>query len=214
MAIVAPFGMMYVPSTLVVPGDATATANNIVASEGLIRLGIASNAVVFLIEIVLVVMLYVLLKPVSKTFSLVAAFARLAMTTIQGINLYNQFMALQLLGGASYLSGLEPGQLHTLALLFMNAFESVALVWGLFFSLHLLVLGALVYKSGYIPRLLGVLLLVAGLCYLVQGFGTILLPAYDQIWSTVGLVSIVEVAFPLWLVIKGVRRQDTGSQAA
>jgi hypothetical protein len=73
MAVIAPFGMIYVPSTLVVPGDATATANNILASEGLLRLGIAANAIVFLIEIVLVVMLYVLLKPVSKTFSLAVA---------------------------------------------------------------------------------------------------------------------------------------------
>jgi hypothetical protein len=211
MAVIAPFGMVYVPSTLVVPGDATATANNIVASEGLLRLGIAANAVVFMIEIVLVVMLYVLLKPVSKTFSLVAAFARLAMTTVQGINLFNQFMALQLLGGAAFLNGFEPGQLHALALLFMNAFESVALIWGLFFALHLVVLGTLVFKSGYIPGVLGILLLVAALCYLVQGFGTILLPGYSQIWSTVGLVSMVEVAFPLWLVIKGVRGQRTGS---
>ena len=212
MAVVAPFGMMYVPSTLVVPGDATATANNIVASEGLLRLGIADNAVVFLIEIVLVVMLYVLLKPVSKTWSLVAAFARLGMTTIQGINLFNQFMALQLLGGAAYLNSFEPGQLHALALAFMNAFESVALIWGLFFALHLFVLGALVYKSGYIPRVIGILLLVASLCYLVQSFGTILLPGYDELWSAVGLVSMVELAFPLWLVIKGVRGQGTRSQ--
>jgi hypothetical protein len=214
MAVIAPFGMMYVPSTLVVPGDATATANQIVASEGLLRLGIAGNAVVLMIEIVLVVMLYALLKPVSKTFSLVAAFARLAMTTVQGINLFNHLLALQLLGGAAYLNAFEPGQLHALALLFVNAFESVALIWGLFFAFHLVVLGALVYKSGYIPRVLGILLLVAGLCYLLQGFGTILLPGYDEIWSAVGLVSMVELAFPLWLVIKGVRRQGTGSPSA
>jgi hypothetical protein len=211
MAVIAPFSMVYVPSTLVVPGNATAMANKIMASEGLLRLGIAGNAVVLFIEIVLVVMLYVLLKPVSKTFSLVAAFARLAMTTVQGINLINHFMALQLLSGAAYLNGFEPGQLHALALLFMNAFESVALIWGLFFAFHLVVLGALVYKSGYIPRVLGILLLVAALCYLLQGFGTILLPGYNEIWSTIGVISIVEVAFPLWLVIKGVKRQDTRS---
>jgi hypothetical protein len=214
MAVIAPFGMIYVPSTLVVPGDAAATANNIVASEGLLRLGIADNAVVFLIEIVLVVMLYVLLKPVSKTFSLIAAFARLAMTTVQGINLFNQFMALQVLSGAAYLNGFEPAQLHALALLFMNAFESVALIWGLFFALHLAVLGALVYKSGYIPRVLGVLLIVASLCYLVQSFGTILLPGSSGIWSTVGLVSMVEIVFPVWLVIKGVRGSRAPAPAA
>ncbi|MFN2133436.1 MAG: DUF4386 domain-containing protein [Anaerolineae bacterium] len=214
MAVIAPFGMIYVPSTLVVPGDATATANNIIASEGLLRLGIAGNAVVFLIEIVLVVILYVLLEPVSRTFSLVAAFARLAMTTVQGVNLFNQFMALQVLGGAPYLGGFEPGQLHALALLFMNAFDSVSLIWGLFFALHLAVLGALVYRSGYIPRVVGALLIVASLCYFVQSFGTILLPGSTEIWSAIGLVSMVELAFPLWLVIKGVKGQGTGSQPA
>jgi hypothetical protein len=89
LSIPAFFAFGYVRPSLIVPGNATATANNIVASEGLFRLGVASDSLVFLIEIVLVVMLYVLLQPVSKTLSLVAAFARLAMTVIQGINLLN-----------------------------------------------------------------------------------------------------------------------------
>src|SRR6185295_5139210 len=79
MAVFAPFSIIYLPSILIVPGDAAATTNNMMASEGLFRLGIVSDSLVFLIEIVLVVLLYVLLKPVSKTLSLVAAFARLAM---------------------------------------------------------------------------------------------------------------------------------------
>jgi len=87
LVVIAPFGMLYLPSTLIVPGDATTTANNVLASEPLFRLGIAGDSVVFLIEIVLSVLLYVLLKPVSKTLALVAAFSRLAMTIIQGINL-------------------------------------------------------------------------------------------------------------------------------
>ncbi len=74
MAVFAPFGMMYVPSTLIVPGDAAATASNIMASEGLFRLGIASDSVVFLIEIALTVLLYVLLKPVNKNLALLALF--------------------------------------------------------------------------------------------------------------------------------------------
>jgi Domain of unknown function (DUF4386) len=89
IAVFAPFSMIYVPSTLVVPGDAAATVNNIMTSEGLFRAGIASDSVIFMIEIVLTVMLYVLLKSVNNTLSLVAAFSRLAMTVIQGINLFN-----------------------------------------------------------------------------------------------------------------------------
>jgi len=203
-AVFAPFSMMYVPSILIVPGNAATTASNIMASDGLFRLGIVSDSVVFLIEIVLTVLLYVLLKPVSKTLSLVAAFSRLAMTVIQGINLLNHFFVLLLLSGAGYLTAFSPDQLHALVLLFLNAHEYVARIWGLFFGLHLFVLGYLVYKSGYIPRIVGLLLVFASLCYLTQSFGNILLPKYEGIFATVGLLSIVELAFPLWLLIKGV----------
>jgi hypothetical protein len=89
-------------------------------------------------------------------------------------------------------------------LLFLNAHQSVVLIWGLSFGLHLLVLGYLVYQSGYIPKTVGVLLVIASLCYLTQSFGNILLPNYEAIFASVGLLSIVEIALPLWLLIKGV----------
>jgi hypothetical protein len=187
-----------------VPGDAATTAGNIMASEGLFRLGIVSDSLVFLIEIVLTVLLYVLLKPVNQTLSLVAAFSRLAMTVIQGINLLNYFFILLLLSGAGYLAVFAPDQLQALVLLFFNAHEYVALIWGLFFGLHLFVLGYLVYKSRYIPKILGILLIIASLCYLIQSFGNILLPQYEEIFALVGYLSITEIAFPLWLLIKGV----------
>jgi hypothetical protein len=196
--------MLYIPSTLIVPGDATTTANNIMASESLFRLGIVSDSVVFLIEIVLSVLLYVLIKPVSKTLALVVAFSRLAMTVLQGINLVNHFFALLLLSGAGYLTVFEPGQLHALVLLFLNAHQQVVLIWGLSFGLHLLVLGYLVYKSRYIPRIVGVLLVIASLCYLTQSFGIMLLPNYEESFALVGFLSIVEIALPLWLLIKGI----------
>ena len=214
MAAFAPFGMLYVPSTLIVPGDAATTANHIMASEGLFRAGIASDSVVFLIEIVLTVLLYVLLKPVSKTLSLVAAFSRLAMTIIQGINLLNYFFVLLLLSGAGYLTVFAPGQLHALVLLFLDAHEYVALIWGLFFGLHLFVLGYLVYKSGYIPGIVSALLVIASLCYLTQSFGNILLPKYEEIFVSVGYLSIIEIAFPFWLLIKGVNVEQWEKRAA
>ncbi len=204
MAVIAPFGMLYVPSTLIVPGDATTTATNVMASESLFRLAIVSDSVVFLIEIALCALLYVLLKPVSKTLALVATFARLAMTILQGINLLNHFFALLLLSGAGYLTVFAPDQLHALVLLFLNAHESVVLIWGLAFALHLLVSGYLVYKSGYLPKWVGDLLIIAALCYFIQSFGNILFPQYKELFATIGLLSIVEIALPLWLLIKGV----------
>jgi hypothetical protein len=206
--------MIYVPSTLIVPGDATTTADNILASNGLFRAGIASDSVVFLIEIALTVLIYILLKPVNNILSLIAAFSRLAMTVIQGINLINYFVVLLLLSGATYLSVFEPGQLHALALVFLNIHEYVALIWGLFFALHLLVLGYLVYRSHYISKVIGILLTLASLCYFIQSFGNILFPHYKEIYTTIGFLSIVELAFPLWLLIKGVIDQQPASSEA
>jgi hypothetical protein len=204
MTVFAFFSMLDIPA-LFARGDAPAAADTPIPSEGRFRLYIASDSMIFLIEIVLIVMLYVLLKPVNQTLSLIAAFARLAMTTIQGINLLNRLFALQLLSGADYLSSFEPDQLQALATLFLNAHESVVLIWGLFFALHLLVLGYLVYKSGYIPRLLGVVLVATALCYLVQDWGTILFPELQETFALVGFFAIIELAFPVWLLIKGVR---------
>jgi hypothetical protein len=204
IVVLAPFSMIYVPTTLVVPGDATITANNIMASEGLFRLGMVSDSIIFLTEIVLTVLLYILIKPVNKTLSLVAAFSRLAMTVIQGINLLNHFIVLLLLSGAGYLTVFAPEQSQALVMLFLNAHESAVLIWGLFFGLHLLVFGYLVYKSGYLPKFLGILLLVVAFCYLIQDFGNMLFPQYKALFTSIGSLAFLEIAFPLWLLIKGV----------
>jgi hypothetical protein len=90
----------------------------------------------------------------------------------------------------------------------------VVLIWGLFFALHLAFLGYLVWRSGYIPRILGAFLIAASLCYLVQDFGTILLPQYKAAFDVVGYVSGIELLFPLWLLIKGVRDSQPAAQGA
>jgi hypothetical protein len=212
------FSMMYIPSTILVPGDATATANNIVSSESLFRIGIVSDSVLFLSEIVLVAILYVLLKPVSTTLSLIAALSRLAMSVIQGINLLYNLTALLLLSGADYLKVFEADQLHGLVLLFLNAHSYGVLVWGASFGLHLLVLGYLLFKSRYVPRLLGVLLAINSLGYLTQSFGNILLPNYEAMVSTMSRVflgpgTIGELALIFWLLLKGVNVPKSDGRA-
>lgn len=204
LVVIAPFSMIYVPATLIVPDDAATTASNIMANKSLFRLALVSDSLVFLIEIVLCALLYILLKPVSKTLSLVAAFARLAMTVIQGINLLTYLIVLLLLSGAGYLTVLAPDPLQALVLLFLNAHESVVLIWGLAFALHLLVSGYLVYKAGYLPKMVGGLLIIAALCYFIQSFGNLLFPQYKELFTSIGLLSIVEIVLPLWLLIKGV----------
>lgn len=208
IVVLAPFSMLYIPTTLIVPGDAATTANHIMASQGLFRAGMVSDSIVFLIEIALTVLLYVLIKPVSKSLSLIATFARLAMTVIQGVNLLNHFLVLLLLSGGAYLTVFAPDQLQALALLFLNAHESVVFIWGLFFGLHLLVFGYLVYKSGYLPKFVGILLLIVSLCYLTQDFGNMLYPQYKDLFTSIGSLAFLEIIFPLWLLIKGVNAEQ------
>ena len=215
LVVVGPFSQLYVPSTLIVPGDATATADNIRASESLFLSGIVGQSIVFLTEIVLTVLLYVLLRPVSRTLALVAAFARLAMTVVMGINLLPYFIALLLLSGAGYLTVFEPAQSDALALLFLNAHQYVVYIWEIFLGLHLLVLSYLVFKSGYFPRILGVLLVLPALGYLIHGYGSFLFPNYEEIFAGVVGVSAVigELPFFLWLLIKGVNVQRYNERA-
>ncbi len=215
LVFLGPFSQLYVPSTLIVPGDATATADNIRASGWVLRLGIVSDSLIFLIEIVVPVLLYVLLRPVSRALSLVAAFARLAMAIIQGINLLPYFTVLLLLSGAGYLTVFGPAQLDALALLSLNAHQYVVYIWEIFFGLHLLVLGYLLFKSGYFPRILGVLLVLPALGYLIHGYGSILYPNYEEIFAlVVGVGAVIgELPFFLWLLIKGVNVERYNEQA-
>jgi hypothetical protein len=195
-----------VPAQLIVPGDAAATAANITASESLLRLGgIGSELIVLLSEVVLSVLLYILLRPVNGTLSLLAAVARLAMTTIHGLNLLNYFLVLQLVGGAGYLSVFGPDQLQALALLFLNAHHYGFEIGIAFFTLHVFMLGYLILKSGYFPKVLGVLFIVAGIGYLLDSTGQLLLANYGTTPAFIALPIIIsEIAFPLWVLFKGV----------
>ena len=216
VAVISAFSIIYVPSTLIVPGDATATADNIGASGGLFQLGIVSDSLIFLAEIAVTVLLYVLLRPVSRMLSLVAAFARLAMSVIMGINLLPYFVALLLVSGAGYLTVFEPAQSDALALLFLNVHQDVVYIWQLFFGFHLAVLGYLIYKSGYFPRILGVVMVVAALGYLTDAYGNMLYANYDETFGwIVGVTAIVgELPFFLWLLIRGVNVQEWHKRAS
>jgi hypothetical protein len=214
--IAGPFAFFLGRTSVVVPGDATATVDNIMASESVFRIGMVAESVIFLVEIVLAAILYELLKPVSQTLSLAAAFSRLAEAVVQAVNLLTGLPALLLLGGAGYLTVFEPAQLDALVLLFLDANAFVILVWGLIFGFHLLLLGYLVYKSGFWPRVLGILLLLAALGYLAQSYGHILAPQYDDLLATVvGVLSVPgELAFTLWLLIKGIDVEQWNNRLA
>ena len=207
IAVLSPFSILYLPSILIVPGDAAATASNVMASDGLFRLGIVVDSVVILLEIVVIAILYVLLRPANRTLALAAAFARLAMTIVMAVNVFNSFGVLLLLSDAEYLTVFDPDQLHALVLLVLNVHESGVYIWQVFFALHWVAVGYLVFKSGYFPRILGIMLMVTCLGYLMDSFG-ILFPssgAVSMVSSAVLAVGVIgELSFTLWLLIKGV----------
>ncbi len=204
--ILGPFAFFLGRTSVVVPGDPAATIGNLMASESMFRLGMVAETIIVLIEIVVSAILYVLLRPVSRPFSLASALARFAQSILQAVNLFTAVPALLLLGGTGYLAAFEPDQLNVLVLLFMDVNAFVIIIWGLLFGFHLLLLGYLVYKSGFWPKILGLLLLLASLGYLAQSYGHILAPQYDDLLATIVVALSVpgELAFTLWLLIKGV----------
>ena len=176
---------------------------------GLFRIGMGTELVLLLTEVVLSVLLYVLLKPVNKTLSLVAAVFRLAMTTIHGANLLTHAVVLLLLGGAGYLTVFAPNQLQALVMVFLGAYDYGFTIGIVFLILHAAILGYLIYRSGYFPRVLGILFIIASLGYLIDSFSHILIANYSKGPVYLALpIAIAEIAFPLWLLIKGVNAEQ------
>lgn len=202
---VGPFAFFMGRVGVVVPGDPTATVENLLASQSLFRLGIVAETVIVLVEIVVSAILYVLFRPVSKPLSLAAAFARFTQSILQAVNLFTAVPALLLLGGAGYLTIFNPDQLNALVLLFAETNAFMIIIWGLIFGFHLLLLGYLVFKSGFMPKILGILLIIGAFGYLAQSYGHILMPQYDNILSTVVIVLSIpgELAFTVYLLWKG-----------
>jgi hypothetical protein len=210
ITVAATIAHFYMPGELIVPGDAATTANNIMASEALFRFGgIGGELVVLLSEIVLSIILYVLLKPVSKTLSLIAAVSRLAMTAIHGLNLINYFFVLLLLGRAEYATVFNTDQLHALVSLFLEAHHYGFTIGIVFLTLHVFALGYLIIKSGYFPKILGILFLIAAVGYTVDSFALLLSTGYEATPAFVALpIALAEIVFPLWLLIKGVNLEQ------
>jgi hypothetical protein len=214
IAVLSGFVHFYVPGELIVSGDATTTATNIMASAGLLRMSIAAELVILLSEIVLLVLLYVLLKPVSKTLSLAAAVSRLAMTTIHGINVLNNFIVLLILSGAGNVTVFAPNQVHALVTLFLDAKRYGFTIGVVFLALHAAILSYLIFKSGYFPKVLGVLFMIATFGYLIDSFAHVLVANHTPgaIYFVLP-IAIAEIAFPLWLLFKGVNTEQWGTRA-
>jgi hypothetical protein len=210
MTIVAPFAEFSVRQGLIVPGDAATTARNIMADELLFRLAICLYLIVAMLDVVIAWALYIFLKPVNKGLSLLMAWFRVVYAAILAVVLLNFVIALQLLSGADYLAVFETDQLQALMMLFLNAFGYGWDLGLVIFGLHLLLLGYLIYKSGYIPKILGILLVIASFGYLIDSFGKLLSPTYDL---NIALFTFIgEVLLVFWLLIKGARLPDPSKE--
>ena len=198
------FAEFFVRTSLIVPGDASATANNISASMFLFQIGIASDLIMLAFDILVAWALYVLLRPVNRDIALLATWLRLIHATVYGAVLLVLFFVHLLLSGADYLTAIGTDQLHALVLLLLNG-HSYGYDLGLvFFGFHCFVLGYLVYKSGFIPKILGVLLVGAAIVYVAGSFTRFLFPDYVEAVSPIYIVALVaELSISLWLLIKG-----------
>ncbi|HSH02533.1 MAG TPA: DUF4386 domain-containing protein [Anaerolineae bacterium] len=208
------FVFMFVSGSLNVPNDATATANNILASELLYRSGIISYLIVFLSEISATILLYKLLKSVNHTVTLLMVTNRLMQAAIHAVNLLNFIFPLILLKGGDYLTVFSTDQLHAFVLLFIDAHYYGVLISEAFFSVSLFLLGYLVYKSELFPSILGILLAIAGFFYVLDSFGIFLLPQYQMFFASIMVAPAIigELSFTLWLLIKGVRQTQPSNK--
>lgn len=210
------FVFFFISGALSVPGDAAATAANIMASESLYRAGIASYLIVFLSEIVTTILLYVLLKPVSRPLAMMFMVTRLMQAAVHSVNLLNYVFPLLLLNGGAYLAAFSPDQLNAASLLFLDAHYYGVLISEAFFSVSLFLLGYLVYKSELFPGILGILLAIAGGFYALDSFGIFLMPQHEALIANVMILPVIisELSFTLWLLIKGVRTPKDADEVA
>jgi len=194
--------------TAVGPVDGAAIAHNIMASEWLFRIGFVSFLLAAVFFLLSAWALYVLLRPVNRDLALLFVLLNLGGVAIKCISLLSEFAALLLLSGADYLKVLQADQLQALAMLFLNLYKNGFMIAQVFFGAWLLPLGYLVFKSGFLPRILGILLIIDCFAILIWFLQFFLFPGYEVI-STLCLAEsfIAEGSLCLWLLIKGVKDQ-------
>ena len=200
------FGEMFVRARLVVPGDPAATAHAISASPLLWRAGIAGDLLMHVLDVPVMVILYVLLRPVNRHLALLATLINLVQTAVLAANKLNLLVPLFMLDDAGYLQAFSVEQRHVLSTLAIKAHGFGFGIGLIFFGVACLIRGYLLFRAEYFPRILGILLALAGLGYLVNSFALLLAPALaSAIFPGVLVPAFVgELSLCLWLIIKGV----------
>ncbi len=199
-------------SSLIVFGDAAATAQNIMASEWQFRIGVTGDLVSVVFFLLAAWALYVLLKPVNKDLALLFVLLNLGGVAVYSINLLNQFAALLLLSGADYLKVFQADQLQALAMFFLTLHHNGYWIAQIFFGAWLFPLGYLVFKSGFLPRILGIVMMIHCVGWLMTFLQFFLFPGFGVIiYLTYPLGFISEFGLTLWLLIMGAKEQKPAS---
>jgi hypothetical protein len=197
---------------LVVYGDAAATAHNILAHETLFRLGFAAELISAVCYITVTLLLYDMFKPVNKSLSLLAGFFSLVGCTIQALSSLFHLAPLVVLGGAQYLSVFNVEQLQALALMFLKLRAQATSIYMVFFGCYCLLIGYLIFRSTFLPRILGVFMAIAGLSY--QTFLSPPLAHYLFPYILAPAGALGELSLILWLLVIGVNVQRWKEQAS
>lgn len=201
MAFAAPFAEFFVYPKLVIPGNIQETTQNIATNMGLFLAGILAYLTTFVLDVVVAWALYVLLIPVNRSLSLLAGWFRVVYAVIALFGLSKLVTVFRILSTPDYLTVFGSDQLHAQIRLLLNSFQYE---WGmglLLFGIHLGLLGYLVYRSDYIPRVLGILLAIAGLGWVIDSLRPYLYPNVDL--GFVMIASVGELIFVLWLLVRG-----------
>lgn len=210
----AVFSLQYVPRALIVPGNATTTANNVLASAMLFRLGIVAELIAAVFFLLLVMALHRLLSGVNQSHARLMVGLVLMSVAITFVNVLNNIAALTLFRGADYLSVFDKPQRDALAILFLGLHHQGLVVNEIFWGLWLFPFGLLVMRSGFIPRLLGILLIVNCFAYLAASLTSLLLPTYTSVVHRVAIIpELGELWIMLWLLIKGAKVQPLAAPA-
>jgi len=215
MVFVAPFSLLYVPGKLIVRGDATATAENVLAHETMFRLAILADLINQVIFICLAIALYRLLRDVSRPWAwLMIAFV-LVSAAVAFLNALNNIAAVTIFRGPEFLSVFDKPQRDALGMLFVRLHSQGVFIAELFWGLWLFPFGLLVFRSGFLPRFIGVWLVINCLAYVVLSVTALFFPAYyGTLFNSFLPLTLGELATMLWLLIKGATEEPSHESTA
>jgi hypothetical protein len=202
-------GEVAVRGSIVVPGNATATAANLRSMEWLWRLGVAGEVALLTCGVGLGLILYILLRPVSRDLALLAVFFNLVCIAIEGVAAVSLAAALHPVTNAAYVDAFTPEQLDVIAMQSVRAHTAGFAIALVFFGVECVIFGHLISGSGYMPRAVGVLMQIAGACYVINSFALLLSPPLSSRLVPPILIPplIAELSLALWLLVKGVRAE-------